>query len=771
MQSFEQALAFVNAITGNQAETAIIDWRAIHDVDKSIPAIPFRDTLGNAWNSIVYYNNAGYGIFAVVAALDGNGRELANVAAIRAHYVDLDNLSAQQNLERAAVWYPAPSFAVQSSAGKFHVYWPVVPYAGNDRFQLIQRKLIQLFDSDKRIVDATRVMRLPGTYHLKNPQQPHLVTCFSLPGYGSVNDASILEIALAGVNVIDHSGSRHELGEPSLAAPSLYWLQFAVGMLDPNTLDRGDWISVTAAFKQAGWTLGDEQTIFNIWSEWCARYANNDVGENLKQWNSIRNTEVGWKYITRKVPGLVAYLNLDGKPKSVPAPSGETPPPMPVPQPPAQDCSGELLNHLEQQVWFKDCILVTSKGEILTSSVRFMNASKFNAEFGGKKFIVDQQGKVTNEPWQAATRSTLWTVPKVDHTRFLPSRAYGETVTDDLGRIGVNLYRPAIVERREGDVSPFLNHLAMLLPVENDRRIILEYLAHNAKFPGFKIPWSPVLQSAEGVGKGVLKYAMERVMGESYVYFPNAKEMVDSGSKFNAWMRNRLFILADEIRTDERRDMIEVLKPMISEERIEIQGKGENQEKEDNFANWMFFTNYKDAVPVNKNSRRFAIFYSAIQSIDDLVARVGNIDDYFNRLMGWLKEGGGSAIVSNYLLSYPIERGAIPMRAPDTSSTAEALRQSRGPIDSVILDAIADALPGFRGGWVSSIAVNARLKATGHRAVSARALTAICEGLGMYEIGRSPRSFFAEDATSRATLYNTNRAANVQDYGRWQGYE
>lgn len=787
-QDHNQAAAFVAAFAGDPS-TAVIDWRAIHDTDKAVAAIPFRGTLAECWSSIVYYNDQGYGIFAVIAAMDGQGRELANVDYIRAHYVDLDELDAQQQYERAAGSWPPPSFAVQSSPGKYHVYWPVQPYRGNDRFQLIQRKLRQVFNGDKRIIDATRVMRVPGTLHLKNPAAPHLVTCWALPGFGQWHDPAALEQALAAVNVIDGAaGTRHDLGEPSLAAPSLDWITHALKLVDPNELDRGEWIAITAAIKQAGWSLTDPDTLFRIWSDWCARYGGigpdgkpytNDPGENLKQWNSIRNSELGWPSLLNRVPSLRANIMFDGKPVAVPgqpapdAPAAQTNadvPPMPVQTPPGLDCSGEYLTHVEQQHWFKDCVFVTAIGEMLAPSGRFLNSTQFNATYGGKKFIIDAQGKMVNEAWQAATRSTLWTVPKVDHVRFVPSLAYREIVTDVLGRTGINVYKPVEIRRVAGDPSPFLNHIAALLPDPADQRRILDYLAHNAKYPGHKIPWAPVIQSTEGAGKGVMKLVVTHMMGRPYVYFPNAKELTNSGSQFNAWMRNKLFILADEIKVDDRRDLIEVLKPMISEDTIEIQGKGQDQELEDNFSNWLFFTNWQDAIPVNKNSRRFAIFFSALQTVADLLAR-GMDDRYFSALYDWLK-ADGCAIVADYLLSYPIERGAIPMRAPDTSSTAQAVAISRSPIERTIIEAIEDQLPGFRGGWVSATMVAQRLKLTGavRGSVQPQTIANVLEGMGYVPCGRAPRPFFQEDKDSRPYLFHWGVAADVNAYGPAQGW-
>ena len=767
MQNFIQSTLFCNILSGGNVETEIFDFRAIHDQKKDIPAIPFRGTLLECWSSIVHYNNQGYGIFTTVNIMDGVGRELANVANVRSHFVDLDSLDAMQNLERTSLWYPQPAFAVASSAGKAHVYWPVQPYCDNDRFTLVQRKLAQFFGGDPTICDATRVMRLPGTLHQKN--EPIMVACWSLGG--SVNSVETLELNLAAVNVSEIFSTRSELGDPEQAAPSIEWLKYALLNIDPNELERGDWISFTAAFKQSGWSLTDEQTLFNIWSDWCGQYEFDDAGENLKQWNSIKNSQVGWKSILRRIPAVAGQYHLSEKKNSIPVatinPIPETvAKPMPVP---TMDCSGELLTDQEQKQWFKGCVFIENFGKILTPSGRMMNATQFNGSFGGKKFIIDEQAKVINEPWQAALRSTLWTVPKADHIRFLPHKTHLEIDIDELGRRGVNTYKPAIIASSVGDPSPFLNHLALILPVETDRKILLDFFAHNAKYPGYKIPWAPLIQSAEGVGKGVFKEVMRHVMGGPYIYYPKAKEMVESGSKFNAWMRAKLFILVDEIRTDERRDMIDVLKDFISEKEVEIQGKGADQDKEDNYSNWMFFSNWKDAIPVNKNGRRFSIFYSQLQTYEQIL-NVGMNDIYFDQLFKWL-ESGGSEIVANYLFTYPIERGAIPMRAPVTSSTQEALRQSRGPLEQLVIEAVEDALPGFKGGYVSTLAVVNRIKASGGRTVSPNTVKTVLETLGYVYIGRATRAYFAEDQSTRTQLYHITANAPVEQFGQWQGYE
>ncbi|WP_168193518.1 DUF5906 domain-containing protein [Bradyrhizobium sp. NAS96.2] len=757
-----QALAFVGALTGSDPNTAIIDVRLIHDTNKETPAIPRRGRLCDLWKEIIAWQTLGYGCFININEMNGNGRyEIANVKTIRCQAIDLDGVCAIDDYQRACAFNPPPSFAVQSSPNRFHVYWTTQHHNDHDKFTLLQRKLRTLFNGDRTIIDSSRVLRVPGTLHLKRPQEPHLITCWSLGGYGQYVDPFMLEIALAGVDVTNTSGGRHPLGDPSLTGPGPDWCEQALLDCDPNNLDRHEWIAITAAWKQAAWLhyKGDDGRMLGRWLRWCEQYEHNNVAENLKQWGSIRETELGWNSLLNKIPSLNGRFRLgELKRKSNPLPTPhEQQQPMPVP-------TGELLTDSEQREWFKGCHFVTNRGEILTPD-GFMNTTQFNGAFGGKKFVIDALGKTTDEPWKAATRSTLWTVPKVNHTRFLPGKPFGEIIVDQLGRKGVNTYRPAIIDARPGDITPFINHFCEMMPDERDRNIILDYLAHNIQRPGYKIPWAPLIQSAEGVGKNLFKLIMQRGLGENYVHEPKTKELLESGVKFNGWMREKLFIIADEIKSDDKRDLIETLKPIISEARIEVQSKGVDQVLEDNAANWLFFSNHKDAIPIDKNGRRYAVFYSAIQSHDDLSRR--NMDDrYFRWLYDWLRSDGAAHVV-HWLQQRAV--GAIPMRAPDTTSKAEAIQEGHTVLETIILQMVRDELDGCRQGWISAAAVKAHWPKD-RKAPLERDIEKAIRNLGYhYRVDADGKPIRKQYVHVRGYLFSLDRLADVERYVSDQG--
>lgn len=760
-QNLQLAQSYIQALTGSV--DTVMDFRCIHDKDKSQQGRPLRGTLAQCWNDLVAYNNQGWGVFCVVNNMDGAGLELKNVHSIRAQFVDLDDtISAQANYERACSNAPAPHFAVQSSPGKFHVYWLVEQYAGNDFFSMIQRKLLQLYGGDKMVVDATRLLRVPGFYHLK--AEPFLVNCWGISNTPRISPAAFEQL-LQNVQVINAvSSPRVELGDPELAAPSLDWLKRALSMIDPNGLPRDEWVSTAAAIKQSGWSHTDEQTLQKIWMDWCAQYSKNDVGENLKVWRSIRETNIGWPSFLRRVPVIAAEINF-GHP--TPPTTQHTAQHAPQPQ---IDTFGEVLGPNECQKWFDGCFFIAQHGKIFDKTARLLDQGKFNGMYGGKQFVITSTGKSTDDAWKAALKSTMWTITKVDHLRFLPSEPPRKVVEDELGRTGINTYLPARIHMQQGDVSLFLDWLARILPDKNDQYILCSYLAHCVKYPGFKIPWCPLIQGAKGIGKTVIEEIMTYSLGAMYVYTPPASELIKSGSTFNAWMKERLMIFVDEIKIDERRELAEILKPFISQHRIQMQSKGVDQQMEDNPANWVMFSNYKDCFPIDEDERRYSMFFSALQTAEDII-RAGMDKDYFVKLWSWLREGGGKAAIAYWLNNFPIEKGGLDIRAPRTSSTDEAIRISRSPMEVVIADSVADGIPGFRGGYISSIAVAHRVKLSGIRMPGSRSIESCLEKMGFMQIGRAIRPYAQEDVNNRAIIFSNSVNLPIEGYGYAQGYE
>lgn len=368
---------------------------------------------------------------------------------------------------------------------------------------------------------------------------------------------------------------------------------------------------------------------------------------------------------------------------------------------------------------FKGCVYVRDLHRIFIPDGSLLRHEQFKAAYGGHLFAMDTiNDKSSKNAWEVFTESQGVDYPKAHSVCFRPEAPQGAVVEEEDRRL-VNVYVPPNVVMEPGDVTLFTNHLAALLPNKRDQEIILAYMAAAVQYPGVKFVWTPLLQGCEGNGKSLFIRVLSYAVGHRYTHLPNAADLAGNGSTFNAWMQFKLFIGVEEIRVAHKKEAQDALKRLITEDRIEIQGKGADQVMGDNRANFFMNSNFKDAVFKHRGDRRYSVFYTAQQEPEDLMAagwltRDFQLTDYFPRLYKWLKEEGGYSHVAHFLKHYPIPEELNPatacQRAPITSSTFEAIDLSLGGIEQEIREATEEGRPGFARGWISSMALDRMLK-------------------------------------------------------------
>lgn len=264
----------------------------------------------------------------------------------------------------------------------------------------------------------------------------------------------------------------------------------------------------------------------------------------------------------------------------------------------------------------------------------------------------------------------------------------------------------------QGDVTPFMTHLQKILPLESDREVVLAYMAACVQYQGRKFQWAPLIQGAEGNGKTMLSRCVAAAIGLKYCFFPRADQIAE---KFNGWLFDKIFIGVEDIRIkDSDVDLLEVMKPMITGDNLSKREMNRDPVNGEACANFILNSNYKDAIKAI-DPRRFAMFFCAQQTKDDC-ERDGMNEVYFSKLYDWLKLENGYAIVAELLFTYPIPDRLNPtklcQRAPKTSSSLEHRKLSLGPIEQEIMEAVEQGEPGFKGGWISSMAVDKLLERT-----------------------------------------------------------
>lgn len=365
-----------------------------------------------------------------------------------------------------------------------------------------------------------------------------------------------------------------------------------------------------------------------------------------------------------------------------------------------------FLSVPQQLEIFRGCVYVTDEHRALIPGGYLLNPERFKVVYGGYSMPMDSKNeKVSKNAWEVFTESQAFRSPRANSSCFRPDLTPAAIIECD-GETLANTWWPITTPRAVGDAGPFLRHIALLCPDQRDQAILLSYLAAVVQSKGVKFQWCPLIQGVEGNGKTLLTRCVAFAIGNRYTHFPKAAELA---SKFNDWLYGKIFIAVEDIYvSDGKLEIMEAMKPMITSERQEIEPKGGVKITRDICANFLINTNHKDGLRKTNNDRRFAPFYTAQQSVNDL-KRDGMWGDYFPNLYQWLKTGG-YAIVSELLHSMPIPAEFNPAseckRAPVTSSTESAIRHGLGSIEQEIMEVISQGKPGFRGGYVSSMALD-----------------------------------------------------------------
>jgi hypothetical protein len=196
-------------------------------------------SLDEHWPTLCRLSSLGAGAFVTFNQTNLKARLAKNVIAARGLFVDLDGTPLDV-LPRLGL---RPHIIVQTSSGRFQIYWMVEGVGLND-FPDLQRRLAILLDGDSSVCDLPRVMRLPGFPHQKNPAQPHLVQALA---YGRFARHKLANFT-----------ARLSAGEMKCPPASNLTTSFATGIGRPPDMKQGfpDGQRTVELTRRAGWCLG-----------------------------------------------------------------------------------------------------------------------------------------------------------------------------------------------------------------------------------------------------------------------------------------------------------------------------------------------------------------------------------------------------------------------------------------------------------------------------------------------------------------------------------
>lgn len=210
---------------------------------------------------------------------------------------------------------------------------------------------------------------------------------------------------------------------------------------------------------------------------------------------------------------------------------------------------------------------------------------------------------------------------RVDSVTWKPEGGPICDVPEKVGLSGFNTWRGLIKptwhdhfinddQLRERWLTRWREHLAYLVPIETERDLFERWLAHILQHPGEKVEtaWCFVANMT-GIGRNWLGSVLSQVM-RGYVLNNAILDVVLDG-KFNGRMSRKLLMIVDEAKAGMRGPntwaLSEKLKTMVNPEFREINEKHGLEWVEHNAMRWLVFSNNWDALPIERDDRRWNI--------------------------------------------------------------------------------------------------------------------------------------------------------------------
>lgn len=233
-----------------------------------------------------------------------------------------------------------------------------------------------------------------------------------------------------------------------------------------------------------------------------------------------------------------------------------------------------------------------------------------------------------------------------------------------------------------------LEHLCNLISEPEYRATVMDFFAYHVQCPGQKIRWALLLQGAQGCGKTLLADMLEGVLGREHVRRVDNTALND---KFTDWVKDHQVVVLDEAvagNHHDKADLLNKLKPFISNDRIPVRGFKEKGTQVPNVSNYIFLTNYQNSVSVSEDDRRYFVVFSALQDKAQ-VAKLG--PNYFTRIADTFK--GNPAGMRSFLMNWKI-RGRDKFdpdgHAPMTKYLTAMSEASSSPLMSAVRAALND---------------------------------------------------------------------------------
>lgn len=311
-------------------------------------------------------------------------------------------------------------------------------------------------------------------------------------------------------------------------------------------------------------------------------------------------------------------------------------------------------------------------------SSRSLTRIAFDSTFA--RFMMTKRDRLegNSTPEHSASQAALnrYQIPVVANKMYLPTEdpifnLNGEDYANTYTGIGIPEVPEKLTKADKAAIKIVLGHLDHMFVHEADRKLLLDFFAFIVQNPGKRVNWAPIIQGTQGDGKTFFYEMMGTVLGADNVHTVPGEALIE---KNTAWAEGHQFCFIEEIRLHgaNRFDVMNKLKPYITNLMASVRRMRVDWYKVINTVNYLLVTNHKDGMPVDKSDTRYYPMFSKWQTDAAIKAFEAANPHYYDRLYGALEKHDGA--IRKWLLEYEISPGFNPKkRAPISASKAEMI--------------------------------------------------------------------------------------------------
>ena len=312
----------------------------------------------------------------------------------------------------------------------------------------------------------------------------------------------------------------------------------------------------------------------------------------------------------------------------------------------------------------------------------------------------------------------------VDTIEFVPG--VEEKMSMHKGRRIYNSWEPRKIlpTKEDIDVSPFTNHLKYLTDDDHDGyQHLASCVAHVLSKPGRRLRHAVVLGSKkEGTGKSYLKTVFRGIIGNDHVMEIGTDQLKE---QYNEWLSNSEVVFIEELMAGGRLEISNRMKPMLTEDNITIRKMRTDSYVSNNPASFFCTTNHHNAIILDKDSRRFWVWFSEQKP---------KKPEYYRNLFSWTKDN--LPAIYRWALEFDLSKFDPEAPPPKTQHFEDMVSETSRPLDAYITECIVNEEWPFRKDLVNTTELAASINTIpGFHSVNPIGLGQILKRLDMVNLG------------------------------------